>query len=238
MTINIAHLYYDILNLYGESGNIKAMKKYLENNNIKVNIKFITLNEEIDLTNIDILYIGCGTENNQDLVLKHITKYKKEIKEFIDNNKYVLATGNSIELFGKKIDSKKALEIFDYSSKKTDFRIVDEALFKCNLTNSYILGFQNQGSVIKDIKENNLFEVIKGTGSFPKSIFEGFNYKNFYGTYLIGPLLVRNPSLLSYLLNKIIKEKDENFKIKKNILEIDEKAFKNFMNLYYNINVG
>ena len=233
MTINIVHLYYDILNLYGESGNIKAIKSYLEKQDIKVNIKFITLNDKIDLTNIDLLYVGCGTSSNQLMILKHINKYKKEIKEFIDNNKFVIATGNSIELFGKTIDNNKALGIFNYNSTKTDFRIVDEALFKCNLIKSNVIGFQNQGSVIKDI-DNNLFEVIKGTGSYPKSKYEGYTYNNFYGTYLIGPILVRNPELLTYLMNKLIKEKNKNYKIKKINLKYEQKAFNNFINLYYN----
>ncbi len=233
MTINIVHLYYDILNLYGESGNIKAIKSYLEKQDIKVNIKFITLNDKIDLTNIDLLYVGCGTSSNQLMILKHINKYKKEIKEFIDNNKFVIATGNSIELFGKTIDNNKALGIFNYNSTKTDFRIVDEALFKCNLIKSNVIGFQNQGSVIKDI-DNNLFEVIKGTGSYPKSKYEGYTYNNFYGTYLIGPILVRNPELLTYLMNKLIKENGKNWKIKKINLKFEQKAFNNFINLYYN----
>lgn len=233
MTINIVHLYYDILNLYGESGNIKAIKSYLEKQDIKVNIKFITLNDKIDLTNIDLLYVGCGTSNNQLMILKHINKYKKEIKEFINNNKFVIATGNSIELFGKTIDNNKALGIFNYNSTKTDFRIVDEALFKCNLIKSNVIGFQNQGSVIKDI-DNNLFEVIKGTGSYPKSKYEGYTYNNFYGTYLIGPILVRNPELLTYLMNKLIKENGKNWKIKKINLKFEQKAFNNFINLYYN----
>lgn len=233
MTINIVHLYYDILNLYGESGNIKAIKSYLEKQDIKVNIKFITLNDKIDLTNIDLLYVGCGTSSNQLMILKHINKYKKEIKEFINNNKFVIATGNSIELFGKTIDNNKALGIFNYNSTKTDFRIVDEALFKCNLIKSNVIGFQNQGSVIKDI-DNNLFEVIKGTGSYPKSKYEGYTYNNFYGTYLIGPILVRNPELLTYLMNKLIKENGKNWKIKKINLKFEQKAFNNFINLYYN----
>ena len=234
MIINIGHLYYDLFNLYGSSGNIKAMKSYLEEQGIKVNIKFITLNDDINLDDIDILFIGSGTEHNQDLVLKHINKYKKEFENFINSDKYLLASGNSLELFGKSINNKEALGIFPFNSTRTDFRIVDEAYFKCNLIDKPILGFQNQGSVIKDINENNLFTVIKGTGNYPKSKVEGYHYKNFYGTYLIGPLLVRNPSLLEYLMNNLIYTKDRDFKIKKNILEIEEKAFQNFIELHYN----
>lgn len=233
MTINIMHLYYDLLNLYGESGNIKALKKYFEAQGIKTNIHFLTLTNDIKLDNIDIIYIGYGTKNNQSLALKHILKYKKEIKNFIDNNGYVISTGNSIELFGKTIDKNKALNIFNYNSTDEGFRIVDEALYKTNLIENYIIGFQNQERTIKDIDDNHLFEVIKGTGSYPKSKYEGYSYKNFYGTYLIGPLLVRNPDLLEYICKKIIKEKNTNFKFKKIDLKLEKNAHLNFTNNYY-----
>ena len=38
MKINILHLYYDLMNLYGENGNVLCLKKYLENQNIDVTI--------------------------------------------------------------------------------------------------------------------------------------------------------------------------------------------------------
>ena len=84
MEINILHLYYDLLNLYGENGNIKALKKHLEEQNIKVNIEFLTLNDKIDFKKYDFVYIGSGTEKNLNLALKDLIKYKKSIKEYIE----------------------------------------------------------------------------------------------------------------------------------------------------------
>lgn len=233
MKITILYLYYDILNLYGESGNIKALKKYFESLNIDVHIKFSTLNDEINFKNVDILYLGQGSENNQILALKHLKKYKKEIKEYITNNHYVLATGNSLELFGKKIDKEPGLAIFDYEAKREGYRIVDEALFKTNVVDSYILGFTNRSSVL-ETNDAPLFEVIKGVGSNPNLKVEGYQKYNFYGTYLIGPLLVRNPDFLRMFANKIIKQKDPSFKIKKVNLKLEEQAHQEFMKNYYN----
>lgn len=236
MTITILHLYYDILNLYGESGNIKAIKSYLERLGIKVVIKFATLDDLINLKNIDLIYIGMGTEKNEELALKHLIKYKKNIKEYILNDGFVLSTGNSIELFGESIkDNKKiikALNIFDYKAVREEFRIVDELLFKCKLTNKYVIGFTNRNSLIKT-DDNYLFEVEKGIGNYPKSKFEGYHYKNFYGTYLIGPLLVRNPNFLRYFAKELIYKKDRNFKIKNINLYLENRAYNEFMKNYY-----
>ena len=102
MIIHIAHLYYDLMNLYGENGNIKALIYALKSQNIKVNLDKLTINDEIDFNKYDLIYIGCGTESNELIVLNDILKYKKDIKKYIENNKFILATGNSFELFGKK----------------------------------------------------------------------------------------------------------------------------------------
>jgi len=228
MTINIMHLYYDLLNLYGESGNIKILKKYFDEQGIKTKIHFVTIDDEINLDNIDIVYIGNGTSNNQSLALKHLLKYKTEIKNYIENNGLFISTGNSLELFGTKIDNTKALSIFDFNSTNEGFRIVDEVIFKSDLIKDYIIGFQNQERTIK-INDNHLFSVLKGTGNYPKCEYEGIKYKNFYGTHLIGPLLVRNPKLLEYICNKLIKEKNNKFKINKNSLNFQNKAYNRFI---------
>ena len=50
MTITIAHLYYDLLNLYGESGNVKALKVALEGQGIDVKVKFFTIGDTFDFS--------------------------------------------------------------------------------------------------------------------------------------------------------------------------------------------
>ncbi len=229
MTIYIAHLYYDLLNLYGEIGNVKAIKTALESQNIKVVISNLSINDNMDFNQFDLIYMGCGTESNQLLVLKDFIKYKNKVKEYIDNNKFFIATGNSYELFGKSIfdgDKHSALGIFDYNSKRQPNRIVGDVIVKCNFIDDKIIGFQNQGSTIKD-NNNPMFEV---SGSDKG---EGIHYKNFYGTYLLGPILVRNPKLHEYILTNLIKSKDKKFKLKKFNFELDEQAYQLYMNNYH-----
>ena len=97
MTIKIAHLYYDLMNLYGENANIRALKAAFERQNVNVEIHFLTIGDEINFNDYDIFYIGCGTEKYQLLVLEDLKKYKLDIKKSIDNNKYFFMTGNALE---------------------------------------------------------------------------------------------------------------------------------------------
>lgn len=215
MTINILHLYYDLMNLYGEIGNIYLLKHSLEKEGLKVIIDNLSIYDEINMNQYDLIYIGCGTEENRNIVLKDILKYKKDLEEYINSDKFILCTGNSIELFGKYINGEKALSIFNFSSKDIDKRIVGDIITKVSFIDKDILGFTNRGSTTSD-------EVISN---------KGFNYKNFYGTYTLGPILVRNPLLHEYIIKKIVKSKCK--KYKKLDLKLDKNAYLTYINNYY-----
>lgn len=204
-TIKIAHLYYDLMNYYGEQGNVLALKTAIEYAGFKANVKTLSVDDEIDFEKYDIFYMGMGTKRNQEIVRKDILKYKDKIENVIDKKMFIM-TGNSYELFGKKIDDKKCLGVFNFESKTTD-RIVGEQIFKSDIIKETIIGFQNRFSS-NNIKDDYLFEVIKGTGNDSESKIEGIHKNNFFGTYLLGPILIRNPyfkdALLKYIgINKV-----------------------------------
>lgn len=235
--IKIAHLYYDLMNLYGDNGNIKALKYQLEQQDIKVKLDFLTIGDNIDFSKYDVIYIGPGTDYNQRLVLNDILKYKNNIKTAIDNNTFFLITGNAFDLFGKYIVDRnnkkiKTLNIFDFYSKMEDFRLVDEVVAKGDGLDDYVLGFQNQGSTMHDLKDT-LFEIVRGIGAYPNSKIEGLKYNNFYGTYLIGPILVRNPELLKIITKQLVLNKDPKFKFKKFNLSLEKHAHDEYIKNYY-----
>ena len=106
-TINVAHLYYDLMNLYGESGNLLALKKHLENQQVKVKITNLSIEDDLDFSKYDFFYIGSGNDEAYSLALNHLKKYQKEIKKAIENKRFFLITGNALCLFGD-------LKILDY----------------------------------------------------------------------------------------------------------------------------
>jgi len=208
----IAYLYYDFLNLYGESGNVKIISNVLKENKIKHKILYLSLDDELDFNSYDLVYIASGTEENQKIALDKLLKYKKDIKKYIEDNKFLLVTGNSVDLFSKKIIADKeykALDIFDYEVKQ-EKRKMEEVYINTDLTKNKIIGFINNNSYVS----NNLFD--KGI----------YNYKNTYLTYILGPILVRNPEFLKYFMNKLVSKK-----LKYN-LKIETKAYNEFINNY------
>lgn len=224
------------MNLYGESGNVKALKMQLENQGIKVKIDFLTITDSLHFSDYDFIYMGMGTEQNQQLVLKHLLSYQKDIKKAIEKGTFFLITGNALELFGKAIITSKkikALNIFSFETKQQEMRIVEECIGNTNIINKPILGFQNRSGVISNIEANAFLTLTKGTGHSPKMKKEGIMKNHFFGTYLIGPILIRNPELLKYFVKQLILELDSNFKFKPFHLTLENKAYQTFMEKYH-----
>ena len=238
MKITIGHLFYDILNLYGESGNILALKYALEKQGIEVEIKEISLNDELYLGDLDLVYIGAGTEANQLLALDYLKKYLPAISQAVLGGKFFLVTGNSVELFGTHIqdgeNKVETLGIFHYFTERTKERKVSECVFKHKKVDDLILGFENHQGILRKVSLP-MFEIIKGYGAEKDSGVEGFKHNSFRGTYLLGPILARNPKLLEFFVKELISRKDKNFEFKPFDLEIPQAAHDKFMDKYTNL---
>lgn len=239
--INVLHLYYDLLNLYGENANTRCIIHNLELNNIKVNVDLKSINDNINFDDYDIIYIGSGSEEDINIALNDLLKRKNDIKKYIDNNKYLFLTGNSMDMFGKYIEDDDtkidALGIFDYHVKylnenvfenASKNRIVGEVKAKCELINDIVIGFQNRCDLVINSKKP-LFKTDNNYSNDLKSNKEGYTYKNVYATHLIGPLFIRNPYLIDYFLNDICKSKKLKYKsLDKTSIKAYKKYLSNF----------
>ena len=232
---NILHLYYDIANLSGDAGNILAIKKAFEQQNVEYKLDTKTLGDKIDFKKYDLVYIGHMNYEVQELVRDDILKYKKELLSRIENGMYVIATGNSYELFGKTINGKKALNLFNYEATKVteiisdeelqnEERLVSEAICYIKGFDYPVIGFYNHGNEI-DTKDNILFDVKKGFGGTSKIHTEGVHKYHFYGTYLLGPLLIRNPYLLDDIIKRLLTDNNIEFKEVDNLDKITYREY-------------
>lgn len=226
MKLIIGHLYYDLMNLYGENGNIKVLEYHLKNQKVDYEIKKLSINNKINFDELDLIYIGSGTEKNRNLVMKDLTKYKDEIRKAYKDNKFFLITGNAIEMFGKYLIDKnqnihEGANLFNYFVKD-EKRTVGEVFTKAHFLKDNVLGFLNhQGKIyINDKKKLDGYGIYK---------------KNFYGTYILGPILARNPEFLEYFLKKLLKSKNKNFRLKGINRELDDEAYLDYVIFKKNI---
>ena len=199
MKIRVGHLYPLELNLYGENGNIKALKYELEKENIEVEIININKEDNIEFTQFDLLYIGSGRKDLLDKVKERLNPYKNELLKYISNNNILLATGNSICIF----DFLNLYNIEYYETRK-----VADVTATTSLCNGVIKGFQNTEYLIKSTN-GIMFNIDSGYGN-NETLMEGYKENNFYATSIIGPILARNDNLNKYFV-ELLKEnkKDE-----------------------------
>ena len=221
--IKVLHLYYDLLNLYGEQGNILALKRAFKNQNVEIEVDYLSVQDKIDFQKYDLVYLGSGSTENLLIALEDIKRHKKELKKYIESKKVLLATGNSYLLFGQKINNLDALGIFDYYAASSE-KMAKESLMELYQEKD-VIGFQNREFIVNN-KKNHLFKVKEGLCDNLKSEYEGYHEYNFYGTFVIGPLLIRNP----HFTNKLVKEIME----KNNLIyhEYDDKVLVDAYNEY------
>ena len=206
--MKILHLYHDIMNLYGEYANVAALKRMLEKNNVSCEIDKLSVNDEVQFMDYDFIYMGSGTESNQKYVLEHLKNYKEDLKTYLETGKFLLMTGNSFELMGKELKSARGtvytgLQLFDFTvTEQEKTRDTADAVFAMKDSDKELVGFVNKCSTIKGI-DTPLFQVKMGLGNEKGGNTEGILYKNFYGTHLTGPLLIKNPYFLIFLAEKL-----------------------------------
>lgn len=199
--MKILHLYHDIMNLYGEYANVSAMQRILEKNEVSYEIDKLSVDDKLSLMDYDFIYIGSGTESNQKYILEHLRLYKEELKAYVEAGKMLLMTGNSFEILGKTLkDSKgkiyEGFAFFDFEvTEQERTRNTADAVFTMEGQEKPLVGFINKCSTIEGI-DIPLFQVKMGLGNENKGTAEGIRYKNFYGTHLTGPILIKNPYFL------------------------------------------
>ena len=218
MKMKLGYFYYDLLNLYGENGNVKILAHHLREQGIDVTVDCLTLEDKKDIASYDWIYMGCGVERSLVLALKDAVKYREDFRKAIDGGTFILATGNSFEMFGKEIrmpsKTYPALNLLSFSTEYKTRTVHDLFL---PFGEKKLVGFENHSGATVDTSEAFFIQNDDRT--------EGIKHKNFIGTYTIGPLLVRNPHFLKSYLTELILHKDPDFSLRPMDLSLEEAAY-------------
>ena len=228
MKLNIAYLYQENLDLYGDNGNIEVLKYRAEKRGILVNILKIGIKTKVTPTtfkNINFVFMGGGPDSGQKDIYNDLLENKAPyLKEYVEKGGAGLFICGAYQLFGNyyKTADGAVLEgahIFDlYTEQPGDNlpRCVGNAVAKLSRTitedpyfisNNYIgdfiVGFENHGGrTFLGDRLIPLAEVARGHGNNSQDGHEGLHYNNTIGTYFHGPVLARNPHLADYLIAK------------------------------------
>ena len=211
MKLTIGHLYPDLLNLYGDRGNIQCFRKRLEWRGIEAEVIPFLSGDEIDFTKLDIVLLGGGSDREQELVCGFLQDIKDDFKNYVEDGGVVLAVCGGYQLLGKyyKTD-KKTIEGLGVLNITTDWepeRLIRDIVLESPLFDRPVVGFENHGGRTEIGEHEPFGKVTYGFGNTGKSGYEGVGYNNVIATYLHGPLLPKNPHVCDYLLERALKRK-------------------------------
>lgn len=212
--LNVCHLYGNLLNTYGDNGNLLMLKYYAEKMGVAFHSEVISIHEAFNPDKYDIVFFGGGQDYEQEIVSKDIQAKKDDLSTYIENNKVLLAVCGGYQLLGhyymgangQKISGISALDHYSLSQDHNRF-IGDTEIYNPEFNETYY-GFENHnGRTFLGKDEKALGKVVEGKGNNGEDGTEGVVYKNVFGTYFHGPILARNPVLAIRLIKTALKEK-------------------------------
>ena len=197
--IRILHIFPKLLSLYGEYGNVAILTKTLTDRGYPVTVDTWD-SGDLNLNSYDLVYVGSGTEDNLNEAIRRLKPYADEIRQCVESGNHWLATGNAMALFGRN-----GLGILPYDCvTETTARYMGDVLTE-DCFGAPLVGYINTGCRFEGI-EMPLFRLRFGkklNNSKGSGCDEGIQYHQFYGTQLIGPVLVKNPHFLEKIASAI-----------------------------------
>lgn len=214
MELNICHLYPDILNLYGDRGNILCMQQRLRWRGIDVVTGGVSIGEKLDASRYDLIFVGGGQDFEQEVLLEDLNGGKTaELKAAIEDGTPVLASCGGYQMLGhyyETWDGQKcaftgAVDLYTVGSKQ---RMIGNYMFTCDELNLAVVGFENHsGKTYLGSGVKPMGKVLAGYGNNGEDGFEGARYKNVFATYSHGCLLPKNPKLCDHILATALTRK-------------------------------
>ena len=232
MELRLLWLYHDIMDLYGDSGNIKVIKKRCEDRNIRFVLNTMGIGQNVDFNDYDLVFFGGGADAEQNIIYKDLLKRKDSIIDALNNDTFFLLICGGYQLFGqyyKDQDNNKimGLGINDYYTvAKDNIRCIGNIYIKCQLDDEEIevIGFENHAGQTENVN-NPLGKVIKGYGNTIDSTYEGYYDGKCLGTYIHGPLLPKNPALADFVIKRALSKRYDNVYLEPQEDVFEKKAF-------------
>lgn len=215
-SLRICHLYPDLMNLYGDRGNVMVLRQRALWRGIGVEIINVSLGDRTDLAECDIIFVGGGQDKEQSLICHDFRMVKgSSLAEAIEADAAVLAICGGYQLLGQKYlthtgEEMPGLGVIDVWTRGGTRRLIGNVVIQSDLDGSdqTLVGFENHsGQTFLGSGVRPLGRVISGNGNNGQDRTEGAVYRNTVGTYLHGSLLPKNPWLADWLLTQALQRK-------------------------------
>jgi len=228
--LNICHLYPNLMDTYGDKGNILTIQRRCEWRGIKTILSQVSINDSLTSDDFDIYFFGGGQDRQQIIVGEDLQKKAKGIKKSIENGAVLLSICGGYQLlqnYFKTLEGKeiKGTGLFDAHTLGSKDRMIQNLMIEIDtdlqseiknvypstnykLQTTNLIGFENHsGKTYLGKKTQPLGQVVIGSGNNGDDKTEGAIYKNAFGCYLHGSLLPKNPHFADFLIAKALERR-------------------------------
>jgi hypothetical protein len=209
----VGHLYPEYLNIYADRGNIAVLSRRALLRRHELEVRAISLGDELDPAAYDLLYVGGGQDREQALIAPDLAAKGEAVRAAQERGVAILAVCGGYQLLGRGYRGRDGsympgAGLFAHETIAGEVRMIGDVLLDCELdrgTRRQLAGFENHaGRTLLDEGSPPLGRVVYGFGNDGASGFEGCRIGNAIGTYLHGPLLPRNPWLADWLIARAL----------------------------------
>lgn len=216
MKLRICHLYPDLLNLYGDGGNIRCLENRLRWRGLDASVTPLPLGVQDGLTGYDLIFIGGGQDFEQELLLADLKRGKgNALRSAIADGICVLAVCGGYQMLGEYYQNAAGhrcgfLGAVDFYTEAGEGRMIGNFTFRCGQisSGSVVVGFENHaGRTFLGEGVSPLGQVLSGGGNNGVDGGEGVRFRNVFGTYSHGPVLPKNPALCDCILETALAQR-------------------------------
>ena len=209
--LTIVHLFPELLNLYGDGGNVIALTRRLQWRGLPVEVREVGMGDAMDFSQADIVFIGGGADREQMIVKDAMVARKSELSAYVADGGVLLAVCGGYQFLGHSYAMDdvvvEGLGVIDMETVRGEGRLIGNAVIQSDICDAPIVGFENHGgrtTLGSDAKP--LGRVLGKTfGNNGEDGFEGARYKNVFATYSHGSLLPKNPQVADFVLKTALE---------------------------------
>lgn len=215
--LRIVHLFPDLLNLYGDGGNVRVLEKRCAWRGIPVEVETVRYGQEADLSRADIVMLGGGPDREQKLASETLFAMKDELGAYLEDGGALLAICGGYQILGRRWlmgeEEVEGLSLIDAETLRAGLgfdRLIDNVVLSSSLTDWSVVGYENHAGRTKlgpGVEPFGKVVSSSGHGNDDDSGYDGAVYKNCIGTYLHGPLLGKNPGIADHLISVALQRK-------------------------------
>lgn len=213
MYVKIGYLYPDLMNIYGDRGNVTTLVNRCRWRGIDVEVVTLNIGDRVNPGELDIFFMGGGQDREQTMVCRDLMDVKGgDIKRSIEEGAAALVICGGYQLFGQYYrpfegEDLPGISVFDAYTVAGKKRMIGNVVARSQLGGGpgTIVGFENHsGKTYPGEGCAPLGMVTVGYGNNAEDRTEGAVYLGAVGTYLHGSLLPKNPGVADFLIEKAL----------------------------------